>query len=65
MCPDCGSENVRIEEYDFGVGRETGYHDAGELYRCLTCGAVGDAAEIVMFRDGSGGSGCIGIAGLQ
>jgi hypothetical protein len=39
MCPECGSENVRIEEYDFGVCRETGYHDAGEMYCCAACGA--------------------------
>ena len=47
MCPECGSENVRTEEFDFGVCRETGYHDVGELYRCLACGGTGDADELI------------------
>ena len=47
MCPECGSDNVRVEEYDFGKCPETGYHDAGERYRCLECGAIGDADELV------------------
>lgn len=55
--------DVRVVEFDFGRCPETGYHDAGGLYRCR--GAVGDAAEIVMFGNGSVGGGCIGIAGLQ
>lgn len=47
MCPECGSDDVRIEEYDFGRCPETGYHDAGERYRCLACGATGEADELV------------------
>ena len=47
MCPECGSENVRVVEYDFGRCRETGYHDAGERYECHVCGACGDAGELV------------------
>jgi hypothetical protein len=46
MCPECGSENVRVVEYDFGRCRETGYHDAGERYECHDCGAYGDADEL-------------------
>ncbi len=46
MCPECGSENVRTERFDFGTCRETGYQDAGEAFRCLDCGATGDAEEI-------------------
>jgi hypothetical protein len=45
-CPNCGSDDLRIEEYDFGVCRETGYHDAGERYRCLACGDEGDADDL-------------------
>ena len=48
MCPECGSDDIRIEEYDFGRCPETGYHDAGERYRCLACGATGDADELVV-----------------
>lgn len=48
MCPECGSDNVRVEEYDFGKCPETGYHDAGERYYCLACGATGDADELVL-----------------
>ena len=48
MCPECGSDNVRVVPYDFGRCPETGYHDAGERYQCLECGATGDADELVM-----------------
>lgn len=33
-CPDCGSENLRYEEYDYGRCPETGYHDAGVVAVC-------------------------------
>lgn len=46
MCPECGSDEVTVEEYDFGICRETGYHDAGERFRCLACGADGDADDL-------------------
>ncbi len=45
MCPECGSDHVTIEEYDFGICSQTGYHDAGERFRCGACGATGDAAD--------------------
>ena len=51
MCPECGSENVRVVEYDFGRCRETGYHDDGERYECHDCGAYGDADELVIVED--------------
>ena len=47
MCPECGSDNITIEPYDFGICRETGYHDAGERYACHACGACGDAEDFV------------------
>ena len=46
MCPECGSNNIVIEHYECGVCRETGYHDAGEMYHCRECGACGGADEI-------------------
>ena len=46
MCPECGSDNVSVVEYDFGRCPETGYHDAGERYECHDCGAYGDADEL-------------------
>jgi rubredoxin len=46
MCPECGSDEVTVQEYDFGICRETGYHDAGERFRCLVCGAAGDAEDL-------------------
>jgi len=54
MCPECGSDNIRIEPYDFGRCSETGYHDAGERYRCLECGASGDAEDLVTVTDDEG-----------
>jgi hypothetical protein len=47
-CPECLSDDVTIQEYDFGICRETGYHDAGERYRCQSCGAAGDAEDLVV-----------------
>lgn len=48
MCPECGSDNVRIAHYDFGRCPETGYHDAGDQYECIECGYYGDASELVI-----------------
>jgi len=38
---------VTIEEYDFGACPLTGYHDAGERFRCRACGAAGDVDDLV------------------
>ncbi len=46
MCPECGRGEVTVREYDFGICRETGYHDAGEQFRCLACGTEGDADDL-------------------
>jgi hypothetical protein len=46
-CPECLSDDIEIREYDFGICRETGYHDAGERFRCRACGATGDAEDLV------------------
>ncbi len=45
MCPECGSSQVTIEAFDFGICSQTGYHDAGERFRCRECGATGDASD--------------------
>ena len=46
MCPECGSEQVTVSRYDFGVCPQTGYHDAGERFHCQACGATGDAGDL-------------------
>lgn len=46
-CPECLSDEVTVQEYDFGICPQTGYHDAGERFRCLACGATGDAGDLV------------------
>jgi transposase-like protein len=46
MCPECGSDDVRIEPFDFGVCRETGYRDAGGRFICRACGASGNADDL-------------------
>jgi hypothetical protein len=46
-CPECLSDHVEIREYDYGICRETGYHDAGERFRCTSCGVSGDAEDLV------------------
>jgi hypothetical protein len=37
---ECGSGDILVEPYDYGVCQETGYHDAGEMYACGDCGAA-------------------------
>ncbi len=51
MCPDCLSDNVETWEYDYGVCPQTGYHDAGERFKCHDCGATGDADDLVLRDD--------------
>lgn len=46
MCPECGSSNFAIKQYDYGVCSETGYHDAGEQFHCRECGARGDVDDL-------------------
>lgn len=46
-CPECLSEDVIVQGYDFGVCRQTGYHDAGERFRCRACGATGDVDDLI------------------
>jgi len=45
-CPQCGGSDLAVEAYDFGRCSQTGYYDAGERWRCRTCGASGDVEEI-------------------
>jgi hypothetical protein len=45
MCPQCGGR-VHVLPFDFGICPETGYHDAGEGFRCVECGATGDADDL-------------------
>jgi hypothetical protein len=52
MCPECGSDYITIEEFDFGICSQTGYHDAGERFRCGACGATGGASDLVAPSDG-------------
>lgn len=45
-CPDCGSEDFRTEQYDFGMDPETGYRDSGVRAHCR----CGFSAEIGDFQ---------------
>lgn len=45
-CPDCLSDDVEVRAYDLGICPQTGYHDAGERFRCRACGATGDADDL-------------------
>jgi hypothetical protein len=44
-CPQCLSENLANESYDFGSDPVTGYSDSGERYRCRDCGATGEMED--------------------
>ena len=46
-CLECLSDEVTVQEYAFGICPQTGYHHAGERFRCLACGATGDAGDLV------------------
>ena len=63
MCPECGSVEVAIEDYDFGVCPQTGYHDAGERFRCRACGATGDADDLVAGEHAIRSPSVLGTAG--
>ncbi len=52
MCPACGGNNFRTVEYDFGICRRTGYHDAGVSFECETCGVTGEAKDMDAAYDG-------------
>ncbi len=55
-CPECLSDEVIVHEYDFGICPQTGYHDAGERFQCLACGASGDAEDLGPCNSISAGS---------
>jgi len=42
---ECGSNEVTVNAFDFGICSQARYHDAGERFRCRACGASGDAAD--------------------
>jgi hypothetical protein len=46
-CPDCLSYDLVLAAWDAGRCSQTGYHDAGEEFHCRTCGATGEAGELV------------------
>jgi len=46
MCPECGSDRMRLIEFDFGICSQTGYRDCGEYFQCSDCGATGDPEEL-------------------
>ena len=46
-CPECLSDAVAVHEYNLGICQQTGYHDTGERFRCLGCGATGSVDELV------------------
>ena len=38
MCPQCGGVSIVVKPYDYGVCRETGYHDAVRMLRLWSRG---------------------------
>lgn len=44
-CPECGANDFRVQEYDFGMDRETGTRDAGERGICRACGCNADISD--------------------
>ena len=51
QCPECLSEELAAYAYDFGICPETGYRDAGERFRCRSCGATGLVEDVVLDLD--------------
>jgi hypothetical protein len=47
VCPMCGSGDVRVFEYDFGVCSQTGYSNSGERFECSRCGTSGESDELL------------------
>ena len=52
-CPECLSDAVAARDYNFGICRQTGYHDSGARFRCSACGATGDVDDLVAERQES------------
>ncbi len=44
----CGGFDVAVFAFDFGSDPATGYRDQGEAFTCRSCGASGDAADLVV-----------------
>jgi hypothetical protein len=51
MRPEFLSTDVDVRDYDFGPYPQTGYRDAGERFRCASCRATADAADLVRDDD--------------
>ncbi len=47
-CPVCWSERIEIRYRYAERCPETGYDHSGEWYRCLECGARGDAEDLLV-----------------
>lgn len=47
QCPECGSDEFRVQPYDFGCSSETGYSDSGERGICSACGCNSDIEDFV------------------
>jgi len=39
-CDSCGSENVTINWYEYGIEGQTGYRSFGYVLKCLDCGEL-------------------------
>ena len=46
-CPQCLSDRLILDTFDFGVDPETGYRDQGASFQCEVCGEMGDVSELV------------------
>jgi len=44
-CPECGSEEFSVRDYDYGKDPETGYSDSGVRATCLECGHSADIED--------------------
>lgn len=41
-CPLCGSPDIYLFDYDYGIDNETGYHDHGLRFQCRECKEEGN-----------------------
>ena len=62
LCRECAAvcehDNVRVQQWDNGQCSETGYYDAGMLYKCLDCDGVFEPQELERALFALQGAGC-------
>ena len=47
MCPECGSDDIRLVHMNYFRDPDTGYTDQVVEFTCFGCGALLDDSEVI------------------